>query len=69
MIEVMYQVRKDKFKDNPSIIDDLDRVDDDDQFTHMLTLDEVTTGEDILSKLDFSLGVCLKGGYWQIIQP
>lgn len=54
MIEVMFQVRKDGFKDNPSIVDDLDLVEEDDQFTHMVTLDDVTHGEEILNvfKLD-----------------
>ncbi len=41
MIEVMFQVRKDGFKDNPSVPEELDLVEDDDQFTHMLTLDDV----------------------------
>ena len=41
----MFQVRKDGFKDNPSIPDDLDLVEEDDQFTHMLTLDDATSGQ------------------------
>ena len=44
MIEVMFQVRKDGFKDNPAITEDLDLVEEDDQFTHMVTLDDVTHG-------------------------
>lgn len=44
MIEVMFQVRKDGFKDNPAVTDDLDLVEEDDQITHMITLDDVTTG-------------------------
>jgi pre-mRNA-splicing factor CWC22 len=43
-------VRKDKFKDFPSVPEDLDLVEEEDQFTHLLTLDEVTEGQDILSK-------------------
>ncbi len=51
MIEVMFQVRKDGFKDNPSVPEELDLVEDDDQFTHMLTLDDVKAqdGEEILN--------------------
>jgi pre-mRNA-splicing factor CWC22 len=49
MIEVMFQVRKDGFKDNPAVMEDLDLVEDDDQFTHMITLDDVTNGEEILN--------------------
>jgi len=49
MIEVMFQVRKDGFKDNPSIPEELDLVEEDDQFTHMITLDDATGGEEILN--------------------
>lgn len=47
MIEVMFQVRKDGFKDNPSIAEELDLVEEDDQFTHMVTLDDATGGEEV----------------------
>lgn len=50
MIEVIFQVRKDGFKDHAAIIEELDLVEEDDQFTHLITLDDVTNGEDILSK-------------------
>ena len=40
MIEVLFQIRKDKYKDNPPIGNDLDLVDDDEQITHTLELDE-----------------------------
>ncbi|KAJ3015976.1 pre-mRNA-splicing factor cwc22 [Thoreauomyces humboldtii] len=40
MIEVLFQVRKDKFKDNPAIPEELDLVDEDDQMTHMVALDD-----------------------------
>ena len=49
MIEVMFQVRKDGFKDNPSIPEELDLVEEDDQFTHMITLDDATGGDEILN--------------------
>ena len=47
MIEVMFQVRKDGFKDNPSIAEELDLVEEDDQYTHMITLDDATGGEEV----------------------
>ena len=47
MIEVMFQVRKDGFKDNPSVAEELDLVEEDDQFTHMITLDDATGGEEV----------------------
>ncbi|KAI8062728.1 armadillo-type protein [Gongronella butleri] len=41
MIEVLFQVRKDKFKDNPPIIDELDLVEEDDQIVHDIDLDDM----------------------------
>uniref|UniRef100_A0A1A8CPV5 Pre-mRNA-splicing factor CWC22 homolog n=1 Tax=Nothobranchius kadleci TaxID=1051664 RepID=A0A1A8CPV5_NOTKA len=54
MIEVMFAIRKDGFKDHPVITEGLDLVDEDDQFTHMLPLDDEYNPEDILNvfKLD-----------------
>lgn len=50
MIEVMFAVRKDGFKDHPIILEGLDLVEDDDQFTHMLPLEDDYNPEDVLSK-------------------
>lgn len=51
MIEVVFQVRKDGFKDHQSVIESLELVEEDDQFTHLLMLDDATNTEDMLSKL------------------
>lgn len=40
MVEVLFQIRKDKYKDNPPIPPELDLVDDDEQITHTLELDD-----------------------------
>jgi pre-mRNA-splicing factor CWC22 len=40
MIEVLFQVRRDKFKDNPAIPEELDIVEDDDRITHTIGLDD-----------------------------
>ena len=40
MIEVLFQVRKDKYKDNPAIRDELDLVEEEDQITHRTGLDD-----------------------------
>ena len=45
----MFQVRKDKFKDHVSVMEALELVEEDDQFTHMITLDDATNAEDMLS--------------------
>ncbi|MED6232708.1 pre-mRNA-splicing factor cwc22 [Ataeniobius toweri] len=49
MIEVMFAIRKDGFKDHPVIPDGLDLVDEDDQFTHMLPLEDEYNTEDVLN--------------------
>ncbi|KAG9012313.1 pre-mRNA-splicing factor cwc22 [Tulasnella sp. JGI-2019a] len=40
MIEVLFQVRKDKYKDNPILPEGLDLVQEDDQITHQISLDD-----------------------------
>lgn len=40
MIEVLMQVRKDKFKDNPIIPEGLDLVEEDEQITHQISLED-----------------------------
>lgn len=40
MIEVMYAIRKDKFKDHVMILPELDLIEEDEQFTHLMKLDE-----------------------------
>lgn len=50
MIEVMFAIRKDGFKDHPIIPEGLDLVEEEDQFTHMLPLEDDYNTEDVLSK-------------------
>ncbi|KAI8084534.1 MIF4G-domain-containing protein [Halteromyces radiatus] len=40
MIEVLFQVRKDKYKDNQPIMTELDLVEEEDQITHQIALDD-----------------------------
>ena len=40
MIEVLFQIRKEKFKDLPSIRQELDLVEEEDQITHFFSLDD-----------------------------
>ena len=46
MIEVLFQVRKDKYKDNPAIKEELDLVEEEDQITHRIGLDDEIDVED-----------------------
>lgn len=49
MIEAIFQIRKDGFKDYESVNEELDLVDEESQFTHLVTLDEALDSQDILS--------------------
>ena len=51
MIDVMYARRKDQFKEHPSIVEGLDLIQDDDQITHLLSLDDEIETEDTISEL------------------
>lgn len=53
MIEVLFAVRKDKFKDYPSVIEELDLVEENDKFTHLVTLDEALESEEMLNVFKF----------------
>lgn len=50
MIEVLFQVRRDKFKDNPAIPDGLDLVEEEEQITHRIALDDELQVQEGLSK-------------------
>lgn len=53
MIEVLFQVRKDRYKDNPAIREDLDLVEEEDQITHNTKLDEDVEVQDSLNVFRF----------------
>ncbi|KAL9604028.1 MAG: hypothetical protein Q9219_000790 [cf. Caloplaca sp. 3 TL-2023] len=53
MIEVLFQVRKDKYKDNPAIKDELDLVEEEDQITHRASLDDEIDVQDGLNVFKF----------------
>lgn len=53
MIEVLFQVRKDRYKDNPAIKDELDLVEEEDQITHRIGLDDEIETQDGLNVFKF----------------
>ena len=53
MIEVLFQVRKDKYKDNPAIKEELDLVEEEDQITHHTGLDDEIDVQDSLNVFKF----------------
>ena len=53
MIEVLFQVRKDKYKDNPVIKEELDLVEEEDQITHRIGLDDDIDTQDGLNIFKF----------------
>ncbi|VDM85178.1 unnamed protein product [Strongylus vulgaris] len=54
MIEVVMAIRKDKFKAYPAVLEELDLIDEDDQITHTLSLEDAINPENELNvfKLD-----------------
>ncbi|KAI5287088.1 pre-mRNA-splicing factor cwc22 [Ascosphaera aggregata] len=53
MIEVLFQVRKDHYKDNPAIKEELDLVEEEDQITHRIGLDDEIDVQDGLNVFKF----------------
>ncbi|KID79835.1 Armadillo-type fold protein, partial [Metarhizium brunneum ARSEF 3297] len=53
MIEVLFQVRKDKFKDHPAVKEELDLVEEEDQITHRAELDGEIDVQDGLNIFKF----------------
>lgn len=53
MIEVLFQVRKDRYKNNPAIKEELDLVEDEDQITHRAGLDDELETQDMLNIFKF----------------
>ncbi|XP_015592234.1 pre-mRNA-splicing factor CWC22 homolog [Cephus cinctus] len=53
MIEVIFQIRKDGFKDHEAVSEELDLVEEEHQFTHLVTLDEATDAQNILNVFKF----------------
>ena len=53
MIEVLFQIRKDKYKDNLAVREELDLVEEEDQITHRPGLDDQISTEDGLNIFKF----------------
>lgn len=53
MIEVLFQVRKDRYKDNPAMREELDLVEEEDQITHQVDLDDEVDVQDTLNIFKF----------------
>ncbi|XP_070166535.1 pre-mRNA-splicing factor CWC22 homolog [Polyergus mexicanus] len=53
MIEVMFQIRKDGFKDHEAVPQELDLVEEEDQITHLIRLDDEMDMQDILNVFKF----------------
>ncbi|PKS06845.1 hypothetical protein jhhlp_006921 [Lomentospora prolificans] len=52
-VEVLFQIRKDNFKDNPAIREELDLLEEDDMITHYVELDGELDTEDSLNIFKF----------------
>ncbi|CAG9530643.1 unnamed protein product [Cercopithifilaria johnstoni] len=49
MIEVIFHIRKDKFQAYPAVVDELDLIEEDDQITHTITLEDPLMPENELN--------------------
>lgn len=49
MIEVIFQIRKDKYRDHPAVKDELDLVEEEDMITHRISLDDEINTQDSLN--------------------
>ena len=49
MVEVLFQVRKDKFKDNPILPEGLDLVEEEDQIMHRISLTDTLQAQEMLN--------------------
>jgi pre-mRNA-splicing factor CWC22 len=61
MVEVLMQVRKDKYKDNPILPEGLDLVPEEDQITHQVQLEDDLQVQEGLSKFRSDRFVCAGG--------
>jgi pre-mRNA-splicing factor CWC22 len=59
MIEVLFQVRKDRYKDNPSVPEGLDLVEEEEQITHRVTLDDQLQVQEGLSEYQLDRLICM----------
>ena len=66
MIEVLMQVRKDKYKDNPILPEGLDLVEEEEQITHEIQLEEDLKVEEGLSTYPFGARAFVVMVCWQI---
>ncbi|XP_025996324.1 pre-mRNA-splicing factor CWC22 homolog [Solenopsis invicta] len=53
MIEVIFQIRKDGFKDHEAVPEELDLVEEENQITHLIKLDDEINAQDILNVFKF----------------
>lgn len=53
MIEILFSIKKDQFKAYPAIQSNLDFVDENYGYTHMITLDDLCEPQEILSNKEF----------------
>ncbi|KAK9370123.1 armadillo-type protein [Lipomyces kononenkoae] len=55
MIESLFLVRKNEYRDHPDISEELDLVEEEDQITHMIGLDDELNGEDTINVFKFDV--------------
>ena len=55
MVITLYIIRYFSLQDHPSVLEELDLVEEEDQFTHLLTLEDAGDPENMLSMFNMSV--------------
>ena len=64
----MFAIRKNKFADHPGIIPELDLVEEGEQITHQISLDDEITGEEMLNIFKYDPNFDENEEKWDIIK-
>ena len=67
-IEKLFTVRKNRFKDNPGVITELDLIEEADKITHDVSLDDDLETEDSLNFFKFDPDYEMKEAQWDEIK-
>ena len=67
-IEKLFTVRKNRFKDNPGVITELDLIEEADKITHDVSLDDDLETEDNLNFFKFDPDYEMKEAQWDEIK-
>ena len=68
VIEKLFIVRKNRFKENPGVIEELDLIEEQDKITHDVSLDDEIETEDNLNFFAYDADYEMKESQWEEIK-